>query len=130
MTVIELSGGSQEVVSTKDGKLPAPDPVSEFLVGLDDGRLFIREDLPGGPEIDSYLERFSNYLATSGRDKERTVTRVKKEDFHWLLSKIRRETAVLEPPTPESPPLVRPNEHTEFSEKLTCHGRTSCITPA
>lgn len=114
MTVIELSGGSQEVVSTKDGKLPAPDPVSEFLVGLDDGRLFIREDLPGGPEIDSYLERFSNYLATSGRDKERTVTRVKKEDFHWLLSKIRRETAVLEPPTPESPPTAtNPPDGTE-----------------
>ena len=114
MTIIELSGGPQEVVSTKDGKLPAPDPVSGFLVGLEDGRLFIREDLPGGPEIDSYLDRFSNYLATSGRDKEMTLTRVKKEGFHWLLSKIRRETAGSEPPAPESPPTdTDPTDGTE-----------------
>ena len=92
--MIELSGVPQEVVSAPDGKFPAPDCLSEYLVGLSDGRLFIREDFLGRSEIDLYAKRFSDYL-----DRRLAFTPVKKEDFPKLLSKLRRE----DPGVPEMP---------------------------
>ncbi|MHB1285566.1 MAG: GspE/PulE family protein [Leptospirales bacterium] len=95
MTFIEVSGGRMEVISAPDGDLPAPDPISEYLVGLEDGRLFVLEDLRGRPEFVSWRARFSEWLATSGRDGEPKVAWLKDPDFRKIRSKIRE---VVDPP--------------------------------
>lgn len=137
MTILDLPTGPQEVVSTQDGKLPAPEGISEFLVGLEDGRLFIREDLRDDPEIDSYVDRFSRELATFGKGKKMALTRVKKDNFHWLLSKIRRETASTGRPVPEPVPASSSSagvgemdaNRTDGTEALSPQGAGSPGTP-
>ena len=105
MTVIEMPEGLFKVVSAPDGKLPAPDPLSEALVGLEDGRLFVRDDFLGRAEIDLYAKLFSDSTRTSGR-----VTWVKKDLFRNLLSRMR--SAPDRPETPCSSPDLPENRQT------------------
>jgi len=96
---LELQRGRMEVISAPEGEVPAPDSISEFLVGLEDGRVIVLEDLRDSPEFNSWLSRFSVYLATSGRDGEPKVSWLKDPDFRRFRSKIRE---VVEPPSPIS----------------------------
>lgn len=103
MTVIELQGGFREVVSTPDGHLPAPDRVQDLLLGLEDGRLFIRKDASDNSDASLYAKRFSEYMRAQGKDKSVVVTWMNKEVFRELLLRIRCESACPETPLPESP---------------------------
>ena len=95
MKFLEVASGEQiGVVSGMDGDLPAPGPISDGLVGLEDGHLIVLDSLRKNRDVDSYAERFSDYLETAGRGGCRKISWFPEALFRQFLSKLRE---------PESP---------------------------
>lgn len=114
MTYLLLPEGPMKVVSAPDGEVPAPEEISAFLVGLKDGRLFIREDLLENPEITSYTDQFHQHLGAI------RITWMKDEDFRKLRLTLQAQTGLPKISTPEPSPL--PNAHPDETDSLSEDG--------
>ncbi|MEC4683860.1 MAG: ATPase, T2SS/T4P/T4SS family [Nitrospirota bacterium] len=113
MKFLELSAGRQiEVISEPDGDLPAPQSLSEALAGMEDGRLIVLKRFRGNKEVDSYVERFSEYLETSGRGGCKKVSWVPEPVFREFVSKLRDDSAPV-PMFDSSPDPIAPEKENE-----------------
>ena len=104
MKFLEVASGEQiGVVSGMDGDLPAPGPISDGLVGLEDGHLIVLDSLRKNRDVDSYAERFSDYLETAGRGGCRKISWFPEALFRQFLLKLR------EPESPTSSSTIGPD---------------------
>ena len=99
MKFLERTPGERiGVISGPDGDLPVPGPIADFLVALEDGRLIVLDSVRGNKDVDSYLERFSEYLETSGRGGCKKIAWVPEDFFREFLARLREPALTLPPP--------------------------------